>query len=181
MAGRLTSVPGDPAAALDAELPPLVAPGDSAPREPKGDRPKRGRPTKAAAAAKAAAAPREPAKAGPGRPSGSAVLAKRTAKTIETIGYMVQLVQPVDAAIIIAGAPRLGAALADAAETNPALKRFLEGLGKGSGWSEVAMAAGAIVLPILAVHGVLPPLFLSDMVQEPSAPEGTGPQPPAAA
>lgn len=67
-----------------------------------------------------------------------------------------------DGEVILAGAPRLAEALSEvaveqAAAGKPQLYDTLKGITTASMWSNVVVAALAIVVPILANHGVIPP------------------------
>jgi hypothetical protein len=73
-----------------------------------------------------------------------------------TVGTVIYAVNAVDGAAIIDGAERLAEALNNAAKTNDTLYRNLERMLTGSTWGGVIVAAGAIALPILANHGLLP-------------------------
>lgn len=84
-----------------------------------------------------------------------------------------------DGSIIIEGAERLAGALDKAALESPALRRTLEMLVTTSAWGELAMAAGAILLPIAANHGVIPPAAaqLVGAPEPPARPAPTVPPP----
>lgn len=73
-----------------------------------------------------------------------------------SIGAMVSVVNQVDGQIIIEGAPRLAESLNAVAKDNPAVYKSLERMLTGSAWGGVFMASGAIAIPILANHGLLP-------------------------
>jgi len=72
------------------------------------------------------------------------------------VAMAVGMFEPTDGAIIAQGGPQLSSALVKVAENDPRVRKALERLMTGSAWGQVIAAAGAIVVPILAHHGVMP-------------------------
>lgn len=66
------------------------------------------------------------------------------------------LVNQVDGVAILNGAEPLAKALNNVAKDNNVVYKNLERLVTGSAWGAVVMAAGGIVLPIVANHNLLP-------------------------
>lgn len=92
-------------------------------------------------------------KRGPGRPSKLDKRADGVTALLGLCAMPVMLRNQRDAEIILAGAPNMGQALAKLAETNSAVARTLDALIETSAYTEVAIAASAIIVPILANHG----------------------------
>lgn len=61
-----------------------------------------------------------------------------------------------DGTIVANGSPKLAQALVNTSEKNPKLRAFLENMTTGFAYSELMVAVAAIVLPIMANHGLLP-------------------------
>lgn len=83
-------------------------------------------------------------------------LTKPLTEFFTTIGTVVSIANRVDGLAIIGGAERLAEALNAVAKDNPVVYRNLERMLTGSNWAGVIVASGAIVLPILANHHLLP-------------------------
>lgn len=76
--------------------------------------------------------------------------------TLGGIGVGICLVNRRDGEVVLAGAPALADSLAALAEQNPAVARAIDGMNAVGAWSGVFAAAGAIIVPILANHRMLP-------------------------
>lgn len=83
-------------------------------------------------------------------------LVKPLEEFLTTTGTLVAVLNPNDGAAIVAGAPRLAAALNNVAKDNADVYRALERMLTGSAWGGVIVAAGAIIVPIMANHNLLP-------------------------
>lgn len=73
-----------------------------------------------------------------------------------TIGTVVMVANEADGLAIIQGTPRLANSLNELAKQNPAVRKNIERLLAGSAWSGVLASVGAIALPIMANHNLLP-------------------------
>lgn len=73
-----------------------------------------------------------------------------------TIGTTVYAFNQVDGTVILQGAPNLAESLDALAREDERVRRVLERMLTGSAWGGVFMAAGAIVLPIMDNHNLLP-------------------------
>jgi len=83
-------------------------------------------------------------------------LVKPLEELFTTVGTVVYAVNQVDGTAIINGANGLAVSLNTVARDNPALYKNLERMVTGSAWGSVFIAAGAIVIPIMANHNLLP-------------------------
>lgn len=83
-------------------------------------------------------------------------LTKPLEELFTTVGTVVYAVNQVDGEAIISGANGLAVSLNNVAKDNPALYKNLERMVTGSAWGSVFIAAGAIAIPILANHNLLP-------------------------
>jgi len=93
----------------------------------------------------------------PRQPSGRKKnLSKPLTEFFMSIGGVVYAFNQVDGQAIMSGAENLANALNEAAKANPALYRNLERLMTGSTYGAVFIAAGAIALPIMANHNLIP-------------------------
>lgn len=59
-------------------------------------------------------------------------------------------------AVLVTKGPEVTDALIELGKTNPRVKKAIDNFARGSIWSAVFGAAGAVLIPILAHHGVLP-------------------------
>lgn len=94
---------------------------------------------------------------GPGRPSKSAKRAEAVTAVVALVGVGVLPFDEHDGTVIIEGAGNLGQALAKVAEKNSKVAAALDSLSEVSAWGEVAMAVGAIAMPIIAHHATKRP------------------------
>lgn len=100
-----------------------------------------------------------------GRPPGSTSKTTMSLSRIEDalneqftlIGTVVFAFNEYDGSCILEGSPRLSKALANLCEKNPKVKRNIERLLAGGSYGEVVLAAGLIVVPIMANHELMPP------------------------
>lgn len=123
-------------------------------RARRADKPPKPTPTKSAAEpADTPAVPTPPAR-GPGRPSVKSRRSQATTGVIATVGVAVSVMNADDGKAILEGAPALGDALAELAETNRAVARALDTLSGTSAWAGVALAVYAIAAPIAVNHGM---------------------------
>lgn len=83
-------------------------------------------------------------------------LTKPLTEFFTTIGTVVMVANSTDGLAIINGAERLAEALNAVAKDNAAVYRNLERMLTGSNWGGVIVAAGAIALPIMSNHNLLP-------------------------
>jgi hypothetical protein len=91
---------------------------------------------------------------------GRAALERGLQDSMQGIAIAVTLIDAEDGAIIARGEPRLTKALIATADQNPNFKRRLEELLQGGTYMQLAVAVGAIVLPITLRHVPgLPPAF----------------------
>lgn len=145
----------------------------SAPRESKGKRSTR---------RAAARADTKPARAVRSRETASmtrAALERGLEQSIQGIAIAVTILDAEDGAIIARGEPRLTAALLATADQNPRFKQRLEEMLQGGTYMQLAVALGAIVLPITMRHVPLPPAFRQAAVLAQSAGEQAPDAPPA--
>lgn len=119
----------------------------------------------------------EPAPPGPsrGRPSAASKRAQSVTGIVTGVGIAVMMVDEHDGTAIIEGAPALGDSLAKVADKSPKVARALDALTETSAWAEVALAVGAIVLPIVKHHGIG-----LDMLRAPDPAPAPAPARPAA-
>lgn len=89
------------------------------------------------------------------------LLAKGLEETLQGIAIAVSIIDAEDGAIIARGEPRLTAALVATAEQNPRFKARLEALLEGGTYMQLAVAVGAIALPITMRHVPVPPQLRS--------------------
>jgi len=59
-------------------------------------------------------------------------------------------------AVLVTKGPEVTDALIELGKTNPRVKKAIDNFARGSIWSAVFGAAGAVLIPILAHHGILP-------------------------
>ena len=128
-------------------------------RDRTGDKPRIGRPKGSknkTTADRKPSAPRSVAAPGVSR-------AQSYASSLSMLALGAYLVVPpfddYDLAVSNAGAPKLGAALAHIAETNPNVRRACDlilGGTVGGGYLELVMALASVAVPIMAHHGALP-------------------------
>lgn len=83
-------------------------------------------------------------------------LVKPLTEFFASIGATVYLVNTADGTVIVKGAERLAKSLDNLAKENATVYRNLERMLTGSAWGGVVIAAGAMALPILANHDLLP-------------------------
>lgn len=83
-------------------------------------------------------------------------LTKPLTEFFTTIGTTVAVFNQADGIAIVKGAERLAEALNGVAKDNAVMYRNLERMLTGSAWGGVFVATGAIALPILANHNLLP-------------------------
>ena len=76
-----------------------------------------------------------------------------------------------DGQVILSGTPALAHSLVELADTDPRIRRSLESFVTGAAWTSVALAAAAIIVPIAANHGALPPQFKGGMTVTVPQPE----------
>lgn len=76
-----------------------------------------------------------------------------------TIGAIAYGFNKFDGTVILNGTPQLAHSLVELADVNPNVRRALEASVSGAAWLGVAVAAAAIIIPIAANHGALPPQF----------------------
>lgn len=81
----------------------------------------------------------------------------------------------VDGMIIKAGSPALIDSIMQLCEQDKRVRDFLFDLSSSSVYLNVAMASAAIIVPILANHGLIPPLFMPSPQPIPNATNGTVP------
>lgn len=85
-------------------------------------------------------------------------LAGRIESALTTLGTGVFILNADDGRIVIAGSHNLAVALDGLAKENPKVRAVLERALAGGAWGAVIMATAAIVVPILANHGVVQPI-----------------------
>lgn len=76
------------------------------------------------------------------------------------IGMVVYPFEHFDGQTIINGSPKLAQSLVVVAETNPSVRRGLEKFVESAGWAMVAASVGAIAIPIMQHHNMLPAMKL---------------------
>lgn len=116
----------------------------------------RRRAEKAQADAEAAADPGGSRRPGPGRPSAKGKREQAVMGILTGAGIAVMAFDEFDGTTIIEGAPDLARSLAALAEKRPAVAKALDSLTETSAWAEVAVALGAIVVPIVRHHATRP-------------------------
>lgn len=101
-----------------------------------------------------------------GKPAGTrsssgsmAALERQLGDLYRSLGMGVTMVDPESGFEIVGAADKLAHSWIVLAETNPKVKRFLVKLTTGSGVGAVIFAHGAVLLPILQRHDMLPNLF----------------------
>jgi hypothetical protein len=151
----------------------------AAPGRPPSRPPGPPRPSGAAQRAKAKdRAPSEP------RPPTPRSIEARAGERLTELGFVWFAVSPADGLAFLNGVPRLAAALDHAAKENPRLRVLLERFLTVSVWGELAAAAAAIALPILANHKLIP-AAMADVLAAGAAPTvppaGPGPGVPSPA
>lgn len=120
-----------------------------APRAPrKARKPRRDRPDVAPASKQRVAASQNMSRA---------VLAKGLERSIQGIAIAVMVIDAEDGAIIARGERALTEALLATADQNPRFKKRLEELLTGGTYMQLAVAVGAIILPITMRHVPVPP------------------------
>lgn len=75
---------------------------------------------------------------------------------LQGAGAVVLAVDRFDGAVIISGAENLVDALMSMAAQNPAFRKWLEAGSSSMTWVQLAVAVGAIVIPIAAHHKIVP-------------------------
>jgi len=83
-------------------------------------------------------------------------LVKPLEELFTTVGTVVYAVNQADGSAIINGANGLAVSLNTVAKDNAALYKNLERMVTGSAWGSVFIASGAILIPIMANHNLLP-------------------------
>lgn len=111
---------------------------------------------KAAAQTVAAKVKADKVPRGAGRPSNKQRREDAVTEALVSVGSLVGLFEPFDGLTLAAGAPDVGTALAELAEKNPRVAKALDSMTVGSSWGGVAIALGAIIIPIAAHHRMLP-------------------------
>lgn len=96
-------------------------------------------------------APSTPAR---GRPSAASKRAQSVSGVLTGVGLAVMVWDERDGHAIIEGAPALADSLAKVAEKNGRVAKALDALTETSAWAEVALAVGAIAIPIAKNHGL---------------------------
>lgn len=94
---------------------------------------------------------------GPGRPSNLAKLADNLTAQFAGLGSLVFALNPTVGAILIEDAASHGQALAKLAESNPKIRKALEGSVTGSAWVGVAVAFGSTAIRITAATKAVAP------------------------
>lgn len=91
-------------------------------------------------------------------------------KLIEYVGLGVTFVNPVDGSSITKGGPKLARELVILGTTDLKLRRYLELVASPGKYGGLAMAILAMVVPILANHGMLPQLVVNviDLPENPN-------------
>jgi len=130
-----------------ADTPPKVDKSRGKVHKPTGRPP--GRPRKDAAPAA------EPKAAG--RPSKAAQRERQYTRSLAKVGALWYLVNAADGTAFLEGVPNVAKALAAVAEQNPRVAKVLDAGASAGVWIELASAIGAIGVPVLCNHGVLPP------------------------
>lgn len=92
-----------------------------------------------------------------GRPSKSAQRERQYTRSLAKVGAVLYLVNPADGTAFLEGVPNVAKALAAVAEQNPRVAKVLDAGASAGVWIELASAIGAIGVPVLCNHGVLPP------------------------
>lgn len=116
-------------------------------------------------------------KRGPGRPP-KPDLGKKVAELVESIGTALTGAAMIsgskqtayDAAVLLERADDVGEMMGQLAKENPAIARSLERLFTVSGWGKVSMTLAAVVLPIAANHGMMPPILAAPFFPSVGAP-----------
>ncbi len=91
-------------------------------------------------------------------------------------GALVYVFNQPDGNAIMQGSERLAGSLETLAKENPAIRKALEKMLKGSAWGGVVLASASIALPIAVNHGLIPQelagiMSLATQEQEPGKPE----------
>lgn len=136
---------------------------------------KGGRPPKKCPKHKDSRGGRNPA---PNNRSGTSGKSWPRATEVETIlsryvgglGYGIRLVNPEDGRIIADNGPAVIHELVELAKTDTQLRKPLELLATPGKYGPLTLAIGAVVVPILANHGLLPQIQLSGLAS-PAGPE----------
>lgn len=89
-------------------------------------------------------------------------LEKPLANLFASLGSTVYILNRADGQAIIEGSDRLAKALNELAKENPAVHKTLSRMLTGSAWGGVFIAAGGIVVPILANHNLMPFQFSTE-------------------
>lgn len=102
--------------------------------------------------------PKAAAKSSTKRSSNSSLgkLEKALSEQLTGMGAIIGLFQPFDGMVIAHNGATVAAALVKAAESNPRLRKALEGFITGSAYGEIAFALMGTMVPILANHDILP-------------------------
>jgi len=98
-----------------------------------------------------------------GRPPGStnkslsiAKIEEGLARQFTLVGMFVLPFNEYDGTVIIKGTPALAKSIADLCEKNPSVRKNVERLLVTGTYGELVIAAGAIAIPIMANHGLMP-------------------------
>ena len=91
-----------------------------------------------------------------GRPSKAATRERQYTRSLAKVGGVIFLVNRADGEAFLQGVPDVAKALAAVAEQNPRIAKVLDAGASAGVWLELASALGAIGVPVLCNHGVLP-------------------------
>lgn len=167
----------DPPERPDAPAPIAPEPDEAPARREPRTRAAR-KPRKARGAARADTRPARAPREREAKSVSTTILAKGLEQTIQGVAIAVTILDAEDGAIISRGEPRLTAALIATAEQNPRFKKRLEEMLEGGTYMQLAVAVGAIVLPITMRHVPMPAAFRHAAVMAQAAGEQAPDAPP---
>lgn len=81
-------------------------------------------------------------------------------KYVEGVGMGLMLLNPADGEIVAQGGPAIVHELVELAKTDKNMRKYLEWLATPGKYAPLTMACAGVALPIMANHGIMPPLFL---------------------
>jgi hypothetical protein len=156
----------------DEDAEPVVLAAEEAPARDTPPAPSRRR-RRSSSAAKPGRKPNTNARASTRR----SAVERGVSNTINAMAFTVTMLDEFDGACIARGEADLTGAVMATADANPRFFAWLEGAIKGGSYLQLVAASGAILVPILAHHRLLPPSLAFAMPQAERAPDYPPPAP----
>jgi len=112
--------------------------------------------------------------------SGSAEVETVLVQYVNAIGTGVTFINPDDGRVIATGGPAIAHELVELAKSDMKLRKTLTSLTRPGKYGPLTLATMAVVLPIMANHGLLPQFRVPGATTDTNSPESTPENPPQA-